>query len=141
MRWDGSQLYPIDRAIIRILDEWTASGSEGVHGYDLAYRLARNTGLDDPTDAGCLRSNGTVYKALYRLSRCGAISSSWEEADVALEAGRPRRRYYILTENGLARARLAERARRLRARLAEAMSRDSGVHSHVPPSARAGTAR
>ena len=141
MRWDGSQLYPIDRAIIRILDERTASGSEGVHGYELADRIAHNTHSDDPTDACCLRSNGTVYKALYRLIRCGAISSSWEEADVALEAGRPRRRYYILTENGLARARLAERARRLRVRLAEAMSRDSGGHSYVPSSARAGTAR
>jgi DNA-binding PadR family transcriptional regulator len=131
MRRDGSQLYPIDRAIIRILDEQTPSGSEGVHGYELADRLTRRTGPDDPTDAGCLRSNGTVYKALHRLSRCGAISSSWEEADVALEAGRPRRRYYLLTENGQARARLAERASRLRARLAEAMSRNSGGRSRV----------
>ncbi len=141
MRWDGSQLYPIDRAIIRILDERTASGSEGVHGYELAARLARNTGPDDPIGAGCLRSNGTVYKALYRLTRCGAISSSWEEADIALEAGRPRRRYYCLTENGLARARLAERARRLRVRLAEAMSRDSGDRFWVPRQARAEKAR
>ncbi len=105
MRRNGSMLHPIDRAIIRILDQRMALGSEGVHGYELAPLLAR-----------------TVYKALYRLSRCRAVVSHWEDADVALEAGRPRRRYYVLTENGLARARLLDRGERLRAYLARVLS-------------------
>ncbi len=122
MRRNGSMLHPIDRAIIRILDQRMALGSEGVHGYELAPLLARSTEHGTHGNAGGLRSNGTVYKALYRLSRCRAVVSHWEDADVALEEGRPRRRYYVLTENGLARARLLDRGERLRAYLARVLS-------------------
>jgi len=113
----------IDRAIIGVLGKHTSSRPDGLHGYELARLLCRSTGPGARTGPVGLRSNGTVYKALYRLSRCGAITDCWEEADVALEAGRPRRRYYLLTENGLARARLLGRAERLRVHRAEATTR------------------
>jgi len=117
-------LFPIDRAIIGVLDQHRSTRPDGLHGYELSYLLkshAEGTGL---THAEGLHSNGTVYKALSRLRRCGALSSEWEDPDVALEAGRPRRRYHALTENGLARARNLEFARRMRLYRAWVMSQD-----------------
>jgi DNA-binding PadR family transcriptional regulator len=49
----------------------------------------------DIMDATGLPS-GTVYPALRRLERGGFLTSRWEEAKVALDAGRPRRRTYQL---------------------------------------------
>ncbi len=56
---------------------------------------------------------GTVYTTLRRLERRGSIEGRWEDADVAAEERRPRRRYYRLTPAGAealaeARARFAE---------------------------------
>ena len=44
---------------------------------------------------------GTVYPALSRLERDGFLSSSWEPVTVARAEGRPPRRYYGVTEQGL----------------------------------------
>ncbi len=44
--------------------------------------------------------SGTVYPALRRLERAGAVRSDWELASSAREAGRPRRRVYRLTPVG-----------------------------------------
>jgi len=65
----------------------------------------------DIMDATGLPS-GTVYPALRRLERGGFLTSRWEDAKVALDAGRPRRRTYQLTGPGrelvsVARAKLA----------------------------------
>lgn len=109
----------IERAIIRLLDERRLLGAEPLHGYEIARLLDRAPPSTHRFgSASGLRFNGTVYKALYRLARRGAVVSRWEEPEVALCAGRPRRRYYRLTENGRARARLMDQADRLRARLA-----------------------
>jgi PadR family transcriptional regulator PadR len=43
---------------------------------------------------------GTVYTTLRRLERRGLVAGSWEDADVAEAALRPRRRYYALTSAG-----------------------------------------
>jgi len=45
---------------------------------------------------------GTVYTTLRRLERRGLVEGSWEDADVAEAALRPRRRYYALTSVGVA---------------------------------------
>jgi len=45
---------------------------------------------------------GTVYTTLRRLERRGSIEGRWEDADVAAEERRPRRRYYRLTVDGAA---------------------------------------
>jgi len=48
-------------------------------------------------------ASGTLYPILLRLESAGWFVSRWEKIDPT-EAGRPRRRLYRLTPNGLARA-------------------------------------
>jgi len=60
--------------------------------------------------------SGTVYPLLRRLESSGLLESAWEEEDRAHAEGRPARRYYRATEDGLsslaeARERLAEQQR------------------------------
>jgi DNA-binding PadR family transcriptional regulator len=75
-------------------------------------------------DAADLRS-GTVHPILARLERVGWLTSRWEDIDASVE-GRPARRYYALTADGVqaARAALARAyrlgpARRLRPQVGE----------------------
>ena len=75
-----------------------ASGPDPFHGFDLAKALA------DATGSRALTSHGTLYKALARLSEMGLLESEWEDADVALASGRPRRRLYRITAEGACRA-------------------------------------
>lgn len=44
--------------------------------------------------------SGTVYPALRRLGKRRLLRSDWEEDQLARDAGRPRRKYYVLTESG-----------------------------------------
>jgi DNA-binding PadR family transcriptional regulator len=97
------------------------SNPQGVYGYELASLLQQKTSASpmvsmEAVSTKSLRANGTVYKILYRLGRIGAVTSHWEEAHVALAEGRPRRRYYVLTENGRARAANLEKRYRRRLR-------------------------
>lgn len=50
--------------------------------------------------------SGTIHPILARLQGLGWLESQWEDA-VPQEEGRPRRRYYKLTEDGAERARIA----------------------------------
>jgi DNA-binding PadR family transcriptional regulator len=51
--------------------------------------------------------SGTIHPILARLEReFGWLTSRWEDTDPA-EKGRPRRRFYRLTEDGAERARIA----------------------------------
>src|ERR1700761_5404896 len=50
--------------------------------------------------------SGTIHPILARLEGLGWLKSRWEDA-VPQEEGRPRRRYYQLTEDGAERARTA----------------------------------
>ena len=105
--------WPLETDVLVTLAENDAGpGSSGIHGFALAQLIT-----PDPADrvirgvttegGRWLVDNGLIYKALRRLERVGALTSCWEEPDVALAARRPRRRYYSLTENGVARARMA----------------------------------
>jgi DNA-binding PadR family transcriptional regulator len=49
---------------------------------------------------------GTIYPIMARLEGAGWVSSRWEEIDPGAE-GRPRRRYYRLTADGITQARAA----------------------------------
>lgn len=49
---------------------------------------------------------GTVHPILARLEKMEWLTSAWEEVDTRAE-GRPRRRYYRLSERGAMRARAA----------------------------------
>ena len=66
---------------------------------------------------------GTVYTTRRRLERRGSIEGRWEDAELAAEERRPRRRYYRLTHAGTealaeARERFAELGVRFDPRLA-----------------------
>lgn len=60
------------------------------HGHRYGFDIMDATGLPD----------GTVYPILRRLERNGALEASWEDEAAAHGAGRPARRYYLLTETG-----------------------------------------
>ncbi|BBH69417.1 transcriptional regulator [Actinoplanes sp. OR16] len=63
-----------------------------------AYRY----GLDLMRASG--HPSGTLYPILLRLQKAGWVETQWEEIDPVV-AGRPARRYYKLTPDGLAAAR------------------------------------
>lgn len=58
--------------------------------------IAHATGLD----------TGTVAPILIRLTKAGWLTGRWEDADPR-KIGRPRRRYYQLTDSGTEQARQA----------------------------------
>jgi PadR family transcriptional regulator PadR len=66
-------------------------------------------GLDLATEAGL--EPGTIYPILVAFEGAGWLSSREEEIDVHA-AGRPRRRYYLLTAEGATAARSALARRR-----------------------------
>lgn len=51
--------------------------------------------------------SGTIYPILARLEQVGWVHSTWEDPVVHVEAGRPRRRFYQITEDGAEQARSA----------------------------------
>jgi DNA-binding PadR family transcriptional regulator len=61
-------------------------------------------GLQICTEAGL--PSGTIHPILARLEGLGWLESRWEDIDSSRE-GRPRRRYYHLTEDGAELARIA----------------------------------
>jgi len=61
-------------------------------------------GLEICTAAGL--PSGTIHPILARLEGLGWLKSQWEDASPQ-EEGRPRRRYYRLTEDGAEHARIA----------------------------------
>ncbi|MEU4419591.1 PadR family transcriptional regulator [Actinoplanes sp. NPDC024001] len=66
---------------------------------------------------------GTIYPILARLEQAGWLSSEWETVDESA-AGRPRRRYYRLTPDGLtAAAAAATTAPRAATRLRPSLGR------------------
>jgi PadR family transcriptional regulator PadR len=50
---------------------------------------------------------GTLYPIMARLEKVGWVESSWEDPELSIREGRPRRRYYQLTRDGAEQARLA----------------------------------
>lgn len=64
------------------------------HGFELARHIAEG----EPGRR--LTAHGTLYKALGRLEAGGLLASTWEDPDLAVEAGRPRRRLYHVTGQG-----------------------------------------
>lgn len=68
-------------------------GEDEFHGFAIARHLAGD-------GARRLTAHGTLYKALGRLEDAGLLVSRWEDTDVALAEGRPRRRLYTVTGEG-----------------------------------------
>lgn len=104
MRRRPGSLIPIELAIL----EAASARREPFHGFELAKALA------DADGARGLTAHGTLYKALARLAEQRLLEADWEDPEIALRDGRPRRRLYRLTGAGAARA-SAERTRAERA--------------------------
>lgn len=100
MRRKPGALVPLELAI---LDAAVASG-EPFHGFELAKALA------DAGASRALTAHGTLYKALGRLAEEGLLESAWEDPEIAVDAGRPRRRLYRVTGEGARRTACERRA-------------------------------
>ncbi len=89
------RLSRITPAILDVLEVLVASCEIGCHGFAIAKDVNRPT--------------GSVYPILARLEKAGWLESYWESEQP--EHGRPRRRLYSLTSDGLLAANgvLAER--------------------------------
>ena len=103
-------MWPLETDVLVTLAENDAGpGSEGIHGFALARLITpdpEDRVIRGVTNRGgrWLVDTGLIYKALRRLERVGALTSRWEDPEIALAERRPRRRYYSLTPNGVARA-------------------------------------
>jgi PadR family transcriptional regulator PadR len=96
-----------------VLGELIADPTRRIHGFE----FCAATGL----------SSGTIYPILVRLEGLGWLESEWEEPEVHVPAGRPRRRYYRLTEDGATRARIALQAAEPSRQKASARLRTAGA--------------
>jgi DNA-binding PadR family transcriptional regulator len=93
-------LLPLELEILELALAMLRAGQGSFHGFGLAHAMREQSG------SRALTGHGTLYKALGRLEEFGLLSSAWEDADAA--EGRPRRRLYELTGQGV---RVAEQAR------------------------------
>lgn len=116
MRRRAGVLLPLEVEILQVVADARRQGDGWVHGFAIA-RMVR-----DSTGSKRLTAHGTLYKALGRLEEGGLLEDRWEDPDVALAEGRPRRRLYQLT--GAGQQALAtvvdERLQRAEARIAPA---------------------
>lgn len=104
MRGRPSGLLPIELAILETGIAFRMEGSPAFHGFRASARIR------EATEASLFTTHGALYKALDRLEKRGYLASDWEDADIALAEGRPRRRLYQVTpagEGALAEARRA----------------------------------
>ena len=92
-------LLPLETEILAVALSLRRSGQATFHGFGLAHAMREQSG------SRSLTAHGTLYKALGRLEEFSLLTSRWEEAPAV--DGRPRRRLYELTGQGV---RVAERA-------------------------------
>jgi DNA-binding PadR family transcriptional regulator len=92
-------LVPLETEIVETALLMRRAGHANFHGFALAHAMREQSA------SRSLTAHGTLYKALGRLEEFGLLSSRWEDA---APEGRPRRRLYELTGQGV---RVAERAR------------------------------
>ena len=100
VRRKAGALVPLELAILELA---AARGQDPFHGFELAKALA------DAKGSRSLTAHGTLYKALGRLAERGLLEGEWEDPDVALREGRPRRRLYRITGAGARRVAAEER--------------------------------
>lgn len=94
MRRKAGALVPLELAICTAAADLRQQGTEEFHGYLIAKAIKEHA------DHRLLTAYGTLYRALGRLESMGLLSSRWEDAMVAAEENRPRRRFYALTAAG-----------------------------------------
>lgn len=100
MRRKPGTLVPLELAIL----EAASTRHEAFHGFELAKALG------DVAGSRGLTAHGTLYKALGRLAEQGFLESAWEDPELAVREGRPRRRLYRITGEGARRLAAERRA-------------------------------
>ena len=108
MRRKKGVLIPLEVSVLEAVLGLRASGTEAAHGFLIAKVI------QDITGARLLTAHGTLYRALHRLEQAGFLKSFWEDPRLALEQGRPTRRFYRITaagEQALAQTKAQERVR------------------------------
>ena len=86
-------LLPLEAEILTTALSLHRAGQATFHGFGLAQAIG------EQRESRSLTAHGTLYKALARLEELGFFASSWEAAEAA--EGRPRRRLYQLTSQGI----------------------------------------
>lgn len=94
MRRRKGRLLDIEEAILGAGITLKSHGTASFHGFSVAKLIQKTRG------SRRLTAHGTLYKALGRLERAGLVTSKWEDAELAAEKGRPRRRLYQVTDLG-----------------------------------------
>jgi DNA-binding PadR family transcriptional regulator len=94
MRRKPGSLLPIEETVLAAALDMRRGGNSEFHGFSIAKRM------QEIGEAQQLTAHGTLYKALGRMEAAGMLESRWEEADLALAEGRPRRRLYQMTGLG-----------------------------------------
>jgi PadR family transcriptional regulator, regulatory protein PadR len=94
VRRKPGQLLAIELSILETAIEMTRGNDREFHGFALAHGIAERDG------ARSLTAHGTLYKALSRMETAGLLASRWEDAELAVDQGRPRRRLYRVTPHG-----------------------------------------
>jgi PadR family transcriptional regulator len=87
------ELIPIEQDILEVGLRLLSNGQGQFHGFLIAEEIQHEQGRR------LLTAHGTLYKALHRLEDRGLLSSEWEAE--SRTGGRPRRRLYRLTGDGL----------------------------------------
>ena len=96
MRRKAGSLVPLEVEILEHAAQFARLRDPEFHGFGVAKEMQAAGGDRQ------LVAHGTLYKALNRLETAGYLDSRWEDADRAVEEGRPRRRLYRLTTVGSA---------------------------------------
>ena len=94
MRRKKGVLIPIEVSVLEAALRLRAEGTDAAHGFLLAKVIQELTGRRS------LTAHGTLYRALHRLEQAGLLDSFWEDPRIALEQGRPARRFYRVTAAG-----------------------------------------
>ena len=86
-------LLPLETEILQVALSLLRAGHATFHGFGLAQIMRERSG------SRSLTAHGTLYKALGRLEEFNLLTSRWEDAPAV--DGRPRRRLYELTSQGI----------------------------------------
>ena len=117
MRRKAGTLVPLEQALCLAAAALRRRGLSTFHGFLIAKEL------QSESDARLLTAYGTLYRALGRLEDMGLVTSVWEDAQLAADEGRPRRRLYSITDAGLKAAAEARAAARPPARRARRLAK------------------
>ena len=96
-------LLPIEVSVLAAGVQAQRGGAPEFHGFAIA------SAIQEHESARRLTAHGTLYRALARMEQAGLLSSRWEDPEISVAEGRPRRRLYRVT--GLGEAALAEAQR------------------------------